>query len=258
MQAVADRYFRGLLHAEILVLHKPGIDLTTEIHAKDCDSSFIRWDSLSHWANAAKFALQNDRTSHSQLPQILIGASEGAEILPYIAGELANLQAMVLISSSGLNPRVASKLQARRLGAEPLWQLLDYAVASSERGDSIREGRSLQYWRDLWSWEATSYLLNSNVPIIQIWGDEDELVPKEAYEIFARLVESHNDNTQKLGRICSRCLNGYNHGLQSSERDGVQWLWAQIERWARTQNLSPCAFIDDNTQFHLKNSGLSP
>jgi hypothetical protein len=244
MGPIADRYFRGLIHAEVLVLHKPGVNLMAGPAPGDCTPDFIRWDALSRWSTAARIALQADAQSHSRLPRILVGASEGAEILPLLSEVAGDLHALVMISSSGLDPREAGDLQARRLGAESAWRDLGVAVASAESDDSIHQGRTLKYWRDLWTWRLTNPLLKSAVPVMQVWGSADASVPASAYAQFAELAAGFDATSTSSGHICIHRLDGANHGLQSPGRDGVQWLWAQLERWARTPDSSPCALTN--------------
>lgn len=241
MQPIADRYFRGLIHAEVLVLHKPGINLMAGPAPTDCAPEFVRWDALSRWTSAARNALQADALPHSRLPQILVGASEGAEILPTLAAVIGNLHALVLISASGLDPREAGEMQARRLEAGTVWRDLGAAVASNEFDDSIHQGRTLRYWRDLWTWRVTSPLLKGSLPVIQVWGSADASVPMAAYAQFAKLAAEHDTTSASDVHICIHRLEGADHGLQSPGRDGVQWLWAQLERWARAPDGSPCA-----------------
>jgi pimeloyl-ACP methyl ester carboxylesterase len=244
MQSIADRYFRGLLHAQVLVLHKPGVDLTAT--AASCTPGFVRWDALSRWSAAAQIALHADSTprSASGLPQILVGASEGAEILPSLAAHVANLHAQVMISSSGLNPRETLQLQARRLGADAALREIEAAIASDEHDDTVYQGRTLKYWRDLWSWRVTTPLLAGNVPVMQVWGDADALVPASAYMKFAELAAVNEINAGSTDHVCIKRLAKADHGLQSPDRDGVQWLWAQLERWSRMPGGSPCAVIN--------------
>lgn len=241
MEPIADRYFRGLIHAEVLVLHKPGVNLMAGPASNNCTPEFVRWDALSRWTTAARIALQTNTTLHSRLPQILVGASEGAEILPSLAAVVSNLRALVMISASGLDPRDAGELQARRIGAVTAWRDLGAAVASAEYDDSIHQGRTLKYWRDLWSWRVTAPLLKGTLPVIQVWGSADALVPASAYVQFAELAAGHVATPASTGHICIHRLDGADHGLQSPSRDGIQWLWAQLERWALAPDGSPCA-----------------
>lgn len=244
MQPIADRYFRGLLHAEVLVLHKPGIDLLSGPSPKSCSNEFIQWDTLSRWAVAARIAMLSDLSSRAPMPQVLVGASEGAEILPLLASGINNLGALVLISSSGLDPREAAEMQAYRLGEGTAWRELSERVASTERNESLHQGRTLRYWRDMWSWSVTAALLWGNVPVMQVWGSADESIPEGAYLKFEALAAKRIALNGLTGQLCIHRIAGADHGLQSPKRDGLQWLWAQLERWAHAPSTSPCALTN--------------
>ena len=62
------------------------------------------------------------------MPQLLIGISEGAELLPALASEVPALAGLVLISASGLDPLEAGTLQAQRLGAAVVARTAEKAV----------------------------------------------------------------------------------------------------------------------------------
>ncbi|MDD2720347.1 MAG: hypothetical protein PHH47_03470 [Gallionella sp.] len=239
MQPIADRYFRGLLHAEVLVLQKPGVTPSDQ----PCTPEFVRHDALKSWAATAGQALRS--ASPTTLPQLLVGASEGAEILPYLSPQITNLRGLVMISSAGLDPRETLALQARRLGAEAAYREIGAAVASDQDDLTPLQGRTLKYWRDLWNWRVTEYLLVSPVPVIQVWGGNDSLIPAEAYQRFATLAVDAQPARPpgKPPYICSERLAQADHGLQSRERDGLQWLWAKLEQWARIPNSPPCAAL---------------
>lgn len=244
MQPIADGYFRGLLHAEVLVLQKPGVQRA----AAPCTSEFVRWDALSRWADAARIALQADRLSSSQLlssrlPLILVGASEGAEILPSLMPHAANLRALVMISSSGLNPKLTLEMQAHRLDLDAVFRDIDAAVASGLDDDALYQGRTLKYWRDLWTWNVSGPLFASDIPVVQVWGSEDALVPASAYERFSEIALANNRHAGRLNRFCTRRLAGADHGLRMPDRDGVQWLWSQLEQWAREPGNDPCVVM---------------
>ena len=49
MGPFADRYFRGLLHAQVTVLHKPGVHPADTTPAADCPARFVQADHLSAW-----------------------------------------------------------------------------------------------------------------------------------------------------------------------------------------------------------------
>ena len=125
MGAVAERYFAGLLHAQVLVLHKPGVAPWARTAPGDCAPDFVQADALSTWAAHARAALRADAARHPggpQVPQWLVGISEGGELLPTLAPEVPRLAGLVLLASSGLDPLEAGTLQARRQGALAPWQ----------------------------------------------------------------------------------------------------------------------------------------
>lgn len=240
MGPLADRYFAGLLHAEVLVLHKPGVAPGARAASGACSADFVQTDRLTAWRDHARAALRADALQRqaqglSALPQLLVGISEGAELLPALAPEVPGLAGLVLLSSSGLDPREAGALQAQRLGASADWEALGRVQAGSLPDGAVVQGRSLGYWRDLWRWPLAWPLREGPWPVLQVWGGADALVPAEAF---------HQGALQASGRAapwCARELPGADHGLQSPGRDGVQQLWAWLEQWARTPEQGLCA-----------------
>jgi hypothetical protein len=185
---LAEPFFAGMLHAELLVLHKPGVDSNAGA-AAECSSEFIQNDSLSGWRDDARTALRahfvNAQTStnppNPPLPTLLIGISEGAELLPYLAVDVPALAGLVMISAPGLDPRETGALQALRLGHVAAWNALDRAQASDASDATVKEGRTLRYWRDFWHWPLSEPLQNAPWPLLRVWGDADALVPIQAY-----------------------------------------------------------------------------
>lgn len=233
---LASRYFAGLLHAEILVLHKPNVDIDGGTGAP-CSPAFVQTDSLSPWRDHARAALRTRERQHhtfDALPQLLVGISEGAELLPDLAPEVSSLAGVVMISASGLDPREAGELQARRLGQLPAWQALEIEQSSGASDDKLVEGRTLRYWRDFWNWSVADRLLDAPWPLLRVWGDADELVPPTAYQRFAQRLHS------RTAPFCDLSLAGANHGLQTQDRDGLQWLWLRLENWARFPAIGFC------------------
>ncbi len=240
MGALADRYFAGLLHAEVLVLHKPGVAPGARTAEGACAADFVQSDRLSAWREHARAALRADARERQAkglpvLPQLLVGISEGAELLPTLAPEVPDLAGLVLLSSSGLDPREAGALQAQRLGASADWEALGRLQAGSLPDSAIAQGRSLGYWRDLWRWPLARPLREGPWPVLQVWGGADALVPPAAFEQGARLAAG------RTAHWCAREIPGADHGLQSPGRDGVQQLWAWLEQWARDPQQGLCA-----------------
>ncbi|CAN7430536.1 alpha/beta hydrolase [Acidovorax sp. LjRoot117] len=244
MGPIAERYFAGLLHAQVLVLHKPGVDPQARTAPGDCARDFVLHDRLSAWLAHARAALQADAQQRAReggpaLPQLLVGISEGAELLPALAPDVPQLAGLVLLSASGLDPQEAGTLHAQRLGAQADWDALARRVASRQPDTAVAQGRSLGYWRDLWSWPLTLPLVRSPWPLLQVWGADDALVPAAAYERFTGLA------AVRTVPYCARSLAGADHGLQrrtaDGAADGVQQVWAWTEQWARTPAAGLCA-----------------
>ena len=238
MGPVADRYFAGLLHAQVLVLHKPGVDANAGLSPDNCPPHFVQTDRLSAWLEDARWVLRNDakaRALQPLVPQLLVGISEGAELLVKLAAEVPHLTGLVLLSGSGLDPFEAGELQAQRLGQGQAWHTLASTQAANIPDSGVAEGRSLGYWRDLWAWRQSDALIASEWPILRVWGDADELLPQLAYETFTQRAQT------RAAPLCSRALPGGDHGLQASGRDGVQWLWGWLEAWGRKTTVNVCA-----------------
>ena len=242
-EPVATRYFAGLLHAELLVLHKPGAKVDAGLAAV-CTPDFIQNDTLSAWRDHARAALRayfstrfSKNSDHPSLPVLLLGISEGAELLPELAAEVPHLAAMVMISAPGLDPLETGQLQAQRLGQWPAWQVLASLQSSDASDDTVHQGRTLGYWRDFWRWKLTQPLLDAPWPLLRVWGGADVLVPELAYQRFT------DQSRSRLAQACHIRLPDADHGLQSSQLDGVQWLWARIEVWARRPANGFCALV---------------
>ncbi|KRD46451.1 hypothetical protein ASE52_17485 [Acidovorax sp. Root275] len=245
MGPIADRYFAGLLHAQVLVLHKPGVDPQARTAPADCARDFVQQDRLSTWLAHARAALvadaqQREREGAPALPQLLVGISEGAELLPALAPEVPQLAGLVMLASSGLDPQEAGALQAQRLEAQADWEELGRVVGGRRPDSTVAQGRSLGYWRDLWNWPLTLPLVQSPWPLVQVWGSDDALVPASAYERFAEMA------AVRTVPYCARRIDGADHGLQRRRAggegaDGVQQVWAWTEQWAREPAAGLCA-----------------
>lgn len=105
---------------------------------------------------------------------------------------------------------------------------------------SVVQGRSLRYWRDFWHWPVQVPLLAGPWPLLQIWGEDDALVPQAAYRRFEALAQG------RAALYCAVRLPGADHGLQAPGHDGVQWLWARLERWARAPERGWCSVFTES------------
>lgn len=221
---LAERYTAGLRHAEVHLLHKPRAHPGAGPAPSVCPSDFEATDTLPRWAEAARQAVAALGAGEGR-PTWLVGVSEGGELLPVVAPVVQSLVGVVLLSSPGLDPVDAARLQARRQGVEPAWQAVEQAAQSDRPDTEFVEGRPLRYWRALMHWRVAAPLLAQRVPVWQVWGSADPALPPAAYEAFAEQARP------VLGRhFCSWRLDGYDHGLQHPKgRDGLQALWRRLD-----------------------------
>lgn len=228
MGTFAGRYFAGLLHAQVLVLQKPGIAPYERTAAANCPPDFVRNDNPASWQRQARLALQGWlQNLPDERPLWLVGISEGAELLPGLAADLPGLAGLVLIASSGLDPWEAGTLQAERQGQQAAWQALERMLETAADDDEVRQGRSLRYWRQLRHWPLAAALLQGPWPVLQAWGRADEKIPLAAYTRFQARAE------QRPAAYRSLVFEDADHGLQNATVDGIQRLWVQLEQWAR-------------------------
>lgn len=237
---VAERYFSGLLHAEVVVLHKPHVDVMGDWRAP-CTDAFIANDALNDWRDTAVAAVTT--LSHNlgaTLPWVVVGISEGAELLPAVAAAVPTVSAVVMVSASGLDPAVAGTLQAQRVGHVDVWRAVQRAQASTLPDALLVQGRTLRYWRAVWRWSLTGPLMSATWPLLRVWGDADPSVPPEAYWQFSAMAAT------RQAPFCDIRLPGADHGLQTPQQDGIQRLWSQLERWARQPDINLCEVIQAN------------
>lgn len=241
---VAEPMFKGLAHADVLLLHKPGVMPGQRLAAEQCPAAFVRADRLSHWLADARAAVQawvrQAVPGQDALPLLLVGVSEGAELLPELAAELPYLRGLVMIGSSGLDPAEAAELQAQRLGEARAWGQLRAVAQGPLADDTVLDGRSLGYWRDLLSWRVAEPLLAGHMDLLRAWGTADALVPAIAYQRFARLAQLRRPES-----FCDWPVPGADHGLQLPGVDHLQRLWARLERWAQEPERRLCAMADN-------------
>lgn len=253
----ADRYFAGLLHAEVWVLHKPGVDLQAGAAPDACPPGFVEGDALGRWQADALAALRAMPVAWSSangpLPTVLLGISEGAELLPVLATAVPGLRGLVLLGAPGLDPVETAGLQVRRLGVETDWARVRVAAASSRPDSEVVEGRALGYWRDFLSWPLAQPLIDSPWPLLQVFGTADALVPPQAYTRFAVRAR------WRSAPFCAWPFPEADHGLQGPEgRDGLQILWAWLERWARQPQETGLLLCDPHAKERIPSRPWNP
>lgn len=233
MGPLAQRYFEGLQAADIWIFHKPHSRPWVATPPDQCSDDFVQYDSLARWQADALSALQAVLQESARLPVLLMGISEGAEILPALAAHTADaLLGLVLLSAPGLDPVNAFQWQLQAMARPEVWPELQARVHSARPDDEVVHGRSLRYWRELWRWSLSAPLWASRWTVLQIWGDADEQVPPAAYRAFAERSQG------QAMTLCSLRWPGANHALRTPEGlQAQQQLWPVLDRWARQGQL---------------------
>jgi hypothetical protein len=228
MAPIADRYFAGLQHAEVLVLHKQGVDVNAWPAPAQCPAAFVLQDNLADWLASARAAIRRYWLDHpSPLPLLLVGISEGAELLPALSADLPEASGLVVVSNAGLDPAEVLSLQAERQGAARAWRAIVAAAASARPDSAMIEGRSLLYWRVLLTWPVKDRLLALPLPLLHAWGSDDARIPLPAYERFRQLAVA------RATPYCAMPFAAADHGLQSPAGDQLPRVWQVLEDWAR-------------------------
>ena len=137
---------------QIRVLIKPGIDA-----AGRCAPTSPRVTACATGPHAARLAIESSATSAQPLQPCppCSSASAGGEILAALAPAVEGLSGLVLIAAPGLDPHAWGASKPPASTTPPAGRLL--AQASSDAPDeTLLDGRSLGYWRDLLQWQQTA------------------------------------------------------------------------------------------------------
>ncbi|MDH4389941.1 MAG: alpha/beta hydrolase, partial [Aquabacterium sp.] len=97
----ADRLARSLRQAQVVLLQKPALSAP----GQPCSPANLLADNLADWQQRAlRLAAQGLASTDAQLPLVLVGLSEGAELLPGLAAARPEAVALVLVGHAGLDP----------------------------------------------------------------------------------------------------------------------------------------------------------
>lgn len=209
MAPILPGYFDGLAAREIVVLHKRHVQAHDWPRPIPCRAGFIQNDELPTWTQAwQEFLAWDLQRRPAPLPRVmLLGISEGAEVIPTLMMAWPDVGMAVLLGSTGLDPWEALLLQLAReqdmAFAEQLQQQLDAPDASST---ALIGGRSLNYWRTLRHWPVAAPIGKSRVPTLVLMGAADQA---QAPAGLARFEARHHRSM-----LCTRLIAGADHGLK--------------------------------------------
>jgi hypothetical protein len=225
---IAANYFRGLRQGEVVVVHKQHVDASLWPGPTPCSVEFNRHDSLSNWArDASQFVgwhLATFPTNAASTPLVLVGISEGAELLPWLVRRHPAIGHVVMVGSTGLDPWEAMALQAQRLGAPGFMSELQARLEepSLKDTDPLAE-RSVGYWRSLSIWPFSEPLLALDRPLWMGFGEKDASVPLDGLVRFVQRAQARGKT------LCVAVFTKADHGLQAAGQDRLQTFWSWID-----------------------------
>jgi hypothetical protein len=230
----ADRLARGLRQAQVVLLQKPALSPP----GQPCSRAHLQADNLADWhQRALRLAAQGLASTDPQLPLVLVGLSEGAELLPGLVAARPEAAALVLVGHAGLDPAEAGALQAARLGQAAAWQTLMADTRGARDDDALLQGRHWRYWQVLQRWPLQAPLLADPRPLLQAWGGADALMPAAAYQRFADAAR------RRAAPFCALRFAHADHELRAPGADRLQQLWRWLDQVAATLEPRPGATI---------------
>jgi hypothetical protein len=236
MAPILAHYFEGLKAREFIVLHKLHVHAADWPRPTPCRPGFVAQDELASWSLAWRSFMDQDlRERPVPLARVvLVGISEGAELLPGLMANWPDVGLSVLLGSTGLDPWDALLMQLQR-EHDPLFAGSLQARLDAPSGDAAKHapaneaspsderlvgGRTLSYWRTLRHWPMAVPLGTSRTPTLVLMGDADGVQATEGLTRFAQ--EQHRP------WLCTRLVPGADHGLRI---EATQWrgLWPLVQ-----------------------------
>lgn len=228
----ADRLASGLRQAQVVLLQKPHLSEQAVDAHSPCTPAFLHADNLIDWQRRAlRLAAAGLASTDPELPLVLVGLSEGAELLPGLADAWPEAAALVMVGHAGLDPWQAGHLQAEHLGLGAAWRALADATAQVRSDDAILEGRHWRYWQALQRWPLMAPLLSDPRPLLHAWGGLDRLMPPVAYQLFSQQAGL------RAGGYCALTFSQADHELRTPGSDRLQQVWRWLDQAAPTLSM---------------------
>jgi pimeloyl-ACP methyl ester carboxylesterase len=243
----AREAFDGRAH--VVIVEKPGIQFL-EQHGADGQPSgtevgaspeFLRENTLDRWAEAVNAAMRAARSLSlaDTSRTLLIGHSEGGQVVSLLAAENAFVTHVAVLSTTGPTMLFGFMLRAREgklyphLPPDPekhVAQLLaDIAeIYADPDSDEITFGHSHRYWASRWSSSPMELLPRTKARIFLARGSADGSEALINFDlVYANLLAKGKDVTAHL-------VEGADHGFQRTdqpERDGWKEIFEEVRDW---------------------------
>lgn len=230
------QYFHGLEGVSgpmrLFVIHKRFVADRATGNTGGCSEAFTRADHARRWIGDYTEFIESRLAHHRPRRLVLVGISEGGEVVPALAHRIAGVTHLVLLSSGGMDPMEAFSIQAERfalVGAQ--------AVVSAAKGPAppdpdapqdVLGGRSWRYWSELRELAPTSNLLGLDIPILVGMGERDRSMPIEAaWRIRDRFADLGKSNLTVV------TYGNADHALfdRDLNRSWLPDFWRKVDRW---------------------------
>jgi pimeloyl-ACP methyl ester carboxylesterase len=230
------QYFRGLQGdsgpLRVFVIHKRYIDERTWGRFGGCSDEFVQADHPRRWIDDYTEFIESRLRLGRPQRVVLLGISEGGEVVPQLAHRIAGVTHVVLLASGGMDPPKAYRMQAQKYGSENSTEGLPFepGVGPPEPGNGAERigGRTRRYWSELQHLEPTRNLLALDLPVLVAMGEEDRSVPIET-------ALQLRDDFAKRGKTNLTLLTykGADHYLfdHADGRSRLPDFWHQLELW---------------------------
>ena len=230
------QYFRGLEGESgpmrIFVLHKRFIEERTWGRLGGCSEEFIRLDHPRRWVSDYTEIIAARLAQGRPKRVVLVGISEGGEVVPLLAHRISGVTHLILLASGGMDPVEAFRLQAAKDGRnESIADMLSAeTVRMADSGDLVDRpgGRERRYWTELSELEPTRNLLALEIPILVGMGEDDRSVPIEgAWQLRDRFA------ARVKGNLTVMTFQGADHSLSDSAtgESRLPDFWHRADLW---------------------------
>lgn len=230
------QYFTGLEGESGLTRIR--VLLKRHIRAQDsgdeCSEAFIRADHLSQWrADQLAFIKTQLRQFNERgiRPRrvILLGISEGAELVPLLARDVPQITHLALLANVGNSAIPTYRALADiYLHMQQGWDVLSRALASSpaDPEQSRIHGRSWRYWSEIAGVDQTRNLLAARLPVFVGIGEADTLIPPGAANALRKAFSDAGRSNLQL-----RVYPGADHGLRGEHKNYLPDFMWQLDQW---------------------------
>lgn len=234
MGPILPDYFRGLEGESgplrVFVLHKRFVGAFTE--STPCSDDFVRWDHPRQWLADYQEFVESLLAHGDPGRVVLVGISEGGEVVPLLARRISRVTHVVLLGNPGADSLESYRALGEKHGIGEVDRVLralrEPPPLDPDSPKARVAGRSWRYWSELAELKTRESILELALPIMIGMGGADVLMPVE-------LVQQTRDAHAKRGRgpLTLAVFPDADHGLfdASRGRNRLPDFWHQVDLW---------------------------